>query len=201
MKVFAAPRERERASGGGEREREWEWEKQRGRERERGWEREMERERDRDMEREREREREKEKERERERKRNRESGGVRGGDAGGYRRDDKGRKHGGRDSHGENFRVPKLNIDINKQIMGARGASELCSLVEARAAEFNHVNIATAFRTLLQGRCDGGPRGVVERALQELEAAALRTIETFNAQEVPPIKGLLSSYNRFHFLL
>ncbi len=36
----------------------------------------------------------------REREQNRESGGVRGGDAGGYRRDDKGRKDGGRDAHG-----------------------------------------------------------------------------------------------------
>jgi len=56
-------------------------------------------------------------ERERERKRNRESGGVRSGDAGGYRRNDKGRKDGGREAQGETFRVPKLNIDINKQIM------------------------------------------------------------------------------------
>jgi hypothetical protein len=44
--------------------------------------------------------------------------------------------------------------------------------------------VATGFRALLQSRRDGGPRGVVERALQALEAAALRTIETFNAQNV-----------------
>ena len=41
--------------------------------------------------------------------------------------------------------------------------------------------MATAFRTLLQSRRDGGPRGVLERALQALEAAALRAIETFEA--------------------
>ena len=70
--------------------------------------------------------------RERERKRNLESGGVRSGDAGGYQRDDKGRRDGGREAHGEKVRVPKLNIDINKQIMGARGASELCILIEAQ---------------------------------------------------------------------
>ena len=122
--------------------------------------------------------------RERERKRNLESGGVRSGDAGGYRRDDKGRKDGGREAHGEKIRVPKLNIDINKQIMRARGASELCTLIETRVAEFNHVNVSTAFRTLLQSRRDGGPRGVVERALQALEAAALRTIDAFGAQHV-----------------
>jgi hypothetical protein len=64
---------------------------------------------------------------------------VRGGDAGGYRRDNKGRKDGGRDAYGEKIRVPKLNIDINKQIMGAKGASKLCTLIEERVADFNHV--------------------------------------------------------------
>jgi hypothetical protein len=38
----------------------------------------------------------------------------------------------------------------------------------------------TAFRALLQSRREGGPHGVVKRALQELEA----TIETFGAQTV-----------------
>ena len=86
-----------------------------------------------------------------ERERNRESRGVRGGDAGGYRRDDKGRKDGGRDAHGrhrdchgdsrgtEKFQDLKRNIDINKQIMRAQGASELCTLIETRMAEFNQV--------------------------------------------------------------
>jgi hypothetical protein len=68
--------ERERAPVGGEREREREREEQRGRERER------------------------ERERLREKAWNRESGEVRVCDAGGYRRDDKGRKDGGRDAHG-----------------------------------------------------------------------------------------------------
>ena len=45
-------------------------------------------------------------------------------------------------------------------------------------------NVVTAFRALLQSRREGGPRGVVERALQALEAAALRTIETFGTREV-----------------
>ena len=44
--------------------------------------------------------------------------------------------------------------------------------------------MATAFRALLQARHDGVPRGVVERALQALEAAALRTIDTFREQEL-----------------
>jgi len=146
--------------------------------------------------RERERERKRERERERERARNRDSGEVRGGDAGGYWRDDKGRKDAGRDAHGrhrdcygdsqgtEKSPDLKRHIDINKQIMRAQGASELCTLIETRVAEFNHVNVSTAFRTLLQGRRNGGPRGVVERALQALKAAALRTIDAFGAQNV-----------------
>ncbi len=68
--------------------------------------------------------------------------------------------------------------------MRSRGASELCTLIETSVAEFKHVNVLTAFRTLLQGRRDGGPRGVVERALQALEAAALRTIDAFGTQHV-----------------
>ena len=76
---------------------------------------------------------------------------MRGGDAGGYRRDDKGRKDGGRNAHGrhrdcygdsrgtERSANLKRNIDINKQIMRAQGASELCTLIETRVAEFNQV--------------------------------------------------------------
>jgi hypothetical protein len=44
--------------------------------------------------------------------------------------------------------------------------------------------VATAFRALLQSRHDGWPCGVVERALQALEAASLRRIQTFEAQHV-----------------
>jgi len=31
------------------------------------------------------------------------------------------------------------SIDINRQIMGARGVSELCTVIEASVAEFNQV--------------------------------------------------------------
>ena len=44
--------------------------------------------------------------------------------------------------------------------------------------------MSTAFRTLLQGHLDGGPRRVVKRALQAIEEVALRTIDTFGAQHV-----------------
>jgi len=86
----------------------------------------------------------------------------------------------------------KRSIDINKQILGARCASELCTLVKTSVAEFNHVNVSTAFRTLLQGRHDGGLRGVVQHALQTLEAAARRTIDSFQAQEVANILHIIA---------
>ena len=61
---------------------------------------------------------------------------MRGGDAGGYRRDENKRKDGGRDAHGrhrdcygdsrgsEKSPDLKRSIDINKQIIGAQGASK-----------------------------------------------------------------------------
>ena len=73
------------------------------------------------------------------------------------------------------------NIEINKQITGCGGARDLCALIEVRAAEFNHVNLATAFRKLLQSRRDGVTRDV-ERALQALDESALKNIEEFKNQ-------------------
>ena len=46
---------------------------------------------------------------------------------------------------------------------------ELCSLVETTLAEFNHVNVVTAFRKILLTRCDGVSRVMAEQALQSLE--------------------------------
>jgi hypothetical protein len=53
-------------------------------------------------------------------------------------------------------------------------------------------NVATAFRKLLQSRRDGVPRGVVERALQALEAAALRRMDAFEAQSVCRILHIMA---------
>jgi hypothetical protein len=44
--------------------------------------------------------------------------------------------------------------------------------------------VATAFRKLLSNRRDGVPSWGVERALQTLEQAALRTINVFGAREI-----------------
>ena len=77
-------------------------------------------------------------------------------------------------------------IEINQRITRSEDAGEVCDLVETCAAEFNHVNVATAFRKLLQqrGGCDGASRGRVEPALRTLEQAAVRTIEDFQSQGV-----------------
>jgi len=57
--------------------------------------------------------------------------------------------------------------------------------------------VATAFRALLQARHDGVPRGVVERALQALEAAALRTIDAFEAQQIANTLHIMAK-SRYH---
>ncbi len=61
----------------------------------------------------------------------------------------------------------------------------LCILIEASVAEFNPVNVATALRALMQARCDGVPHGVVERALQALEAAALGRLTHSELRKFP----------------
>ena len=43
----------------------------------------------------------------------------------------------------------RRNIEINQRITGSKDATSLVMLVETCVAEFNHVNVATAFRKLL----------------------------------------------------
>ena len=78
----------------------------------------------------------------------------------------------------------RIHIELNKQISTIGGAAGLCALIEARGAAFNHVNVSTAFRKLLPERRAGVPKGAVEDALRVLEAAALRTMAEFQAQNV-----------------
>ncbi len=63
------------------------------------------------------------------------------------------------------------NFQLNSEIMDCRSAVEVCKLIVERAAEFNHVNVATALRKVLQSRGDGVPRQLEEQALHALEAA------------------------------
>ena len=75
-------------------------------------------------------ERERERERQREKARTRDSGGMEGGDIGGYRRD----------NHGQNVQgSSKRTIEINKQITVCEDSRDLSALIDAHAAEFNHV--------------------------------------------------------------
>ena len=53
-------------------------------------------------------------------------------------------------------------------------------------------NCVTALRKLVQSRREGLPSGVVERALQALEAAALRMIGVFEAQQVANILHIIA---------
>ena len=93
----------------------------------------------------------------------------------------------------------RINVEINKQIirdesfgqrnvppLDAAGLRALCTLIETRVGEFNHVNVATAFRKLLplQDRRDGASRGEVEQALRSLELSALQNIEDFGSREI-----------------
>ena len=76
-----------------------------------------------------------------------------------------------------------INIDINKQIT-RDGVRALCTLIETRVGEFNHINVATAFRKLLlplQDRRDGASRGEVAQALSSLEQSALLNMDSFDA--------------------
>jgi phosphatidate phosphatase PAH1 len=44
----------------------------------------------------------------------------------------------------------QFNIELNKQVMRISDTRELCDFVSTHAAEFNHVNVATAFRQVLK---------------------------------------------------
>ncbi len=75
------------------------------------------------------------------------------------------------------------NIEINKQITVCE-TRDLCVLINENAAEFNQVNVAMAFRKLLQSRRDGVPSKDVEQALLELEETVLLTINVFKPQQL-----------------
>jgi hypothetical protein len=79
-------------------------------------------------------------------------------------------------------RSVKVNIAINKEIMACNDVQDLCSVIQNRVAEFNHVNGATAFRKLLLTPRHGVARGTVDRALRALEESTLHNIGDFDQQ-------------------
>ena len=76
------------------------------------------------------------------------------------------------------------SFELNKQITKSGATRELCTLIQAHSSAFNHVNVATAFRKLLQAPRAGMPRGVVEHSLEALEQRALQTMEDFGPQAI-----------------
>jgi hypothetical protein len=84
------------------------------------------------------------------------------------------------------------NVEINKQITVCQDSRDLCALIDVHAAKFNHVNVATAFRALLQSRRDRVPSKDVERALQALDEVVLRTINVFGAQQLSNILHIMA---------
>jgi hypothetical protein len=59
-------------------------------------------------------------------------------------------------------------IEMNKQIMRISDMRELCDFVSTHAAEFNHVNVVTAFRQILK-KSKGIPPKSLAQVLQTLE--------------------------------
>ena len=59
---------------------------------------------------------------------------------------------------------------------------ELCELIHASCAQFNHVNVATAFRRVLQMPRRGVSQDTVAKTLRTLEESALQNIHDFGSQ-------------------
>jgi len=93
-------------------------------------------------------------------------------------------------THAPTRTTPHMQLNHNIQDCGSTG--ELCELIEAHAEEFDHINVVTAFRKLLQSRRDGVPRGLAERATQVLEAAAMRHMHTCDAQHVANLLHIMA---------
>ena len=85
-----------------------------------------------------------------------------------------------------------MSVQLNMQIQDSSSTEELCELIESHAEEFSPINVSSAFRKLLQSRRDGVPRGLAERATQALEAAALRRMDNFKAQQVANILHIMA---------
>jgi len=75
---------------------------------------------------------------------------------------------GGVDSDVNKNMPQKLNIELNQRILSIDSMQELCDLIHASSAQFDHENVATAFRqVLLISHPDDSPDSV---------AKALRTL-------------------------
>ena len=94
---------------------------------------------------------------------------------------DRGGSRSGPPSHSRGPPPSRAHIELNKQIMRCT-AGQLCELISSRVHSFDHVNVATAFRKLLQSGRGGVSRGAMEGALEQLEAWAVETMPAFGPQ-------------------
>ena len=88
----------------------------------------------------------------------------------------------------------KLNMELNKRISSIESMKKLCDLIHASSTQFNHVNVATAFRKVLQMPRRGSlqdsvdeslrKQDSVEKALQTLENSAQVNINDFSSQQI-----------------
>ena len=78
----------------------------------------------------------------------------------------------------------RAHIELNQHIMRLGSAGELCELIEARSAEFNHVNVSTAFRKLLSAGRAGVHPTARSTALHKLEECAMSKMADFGSQQI-----------------
>jgi hypothetical protein len=73
----------------------------------------------------------------------------------------------------------QIAIDLNKHILSS-DTETLCAIIKTRAADFDHINVATALRKALEA-----PRHLVPKKIMDiLEESALKNMETFGPQEI-----------------
>ena len=74
--------------------------------------------------------------------------------------------------------------ELNQQITRLGSAGELCELIEARSAEFDHVNVSTALRKLLSAGRAGVHPAARSSALHKLEECAMSKMTDFKSQQI-----------------
>ena len=83
----------------------------------------------------------------------------------------------------------QFNIELIKQVMRIHDLRELCDFVSTHAAEFNHINVVTAFRKVLK-KPKGIPPKALTQALQTLEESALQICKILEPNTLPTLYTL-----------
>jgi hypothetical protein len=72
----------------------------------------------------------------------------------------------------------QYSIELNKEMMRISDTRELCDFMSTHSAEFNHVNVSTSFRKILQVSRGEGDKSV-QHALDTLKNSGLKKFPTF----------------------